>query len=87
VPLPYVCPEDSSDRSSFSFGRDPRGFDILSDIPGVIDAAGVFRTAALSQPKTTEQGNVALYLCKLVIYKAVRVSLGKETLSWLRVTC
>ncbi len=36
TPLQGVCPKDFADRSSFfRFGRDPRGFDILPDIPGV----------------------------------------------------
>jgi hypothetical protein len=36
-----IRPEDFTDRNSFfRFGRDPRGFDILADIPGVdFDAA------------------------------------------------
>jgi hypothetical protein len=41
VPLQNIRPEDFADRSSFfRFGRDPRGFDILPDLPGVdFDAA------------------------------------------------
>jgi len=41
APLPGIRPEDFADRSSFfRFGRDPRGFDILPDLPGVdFDAA------------------------------------------------
>ena len=41
APPPNVRPEDFADRSTFfRFGRDPRGFDILPDIPGVdFDAA------------------------------------------------
>ena len=36
VPLQGIRPEDFADRSSFfRFGRDPHGFDILPDIPGV----------------------------------------------------
>src|ERR1700733_5099116 len=39
--LENLCPEDFSDsKSFFRFGRDPRGVDILPDIPGVdFDAA------------------------------------------------
>jgi hypothetical protein len=41
APLQGVRPEDFADRSSFfRFGRDPNGFDILPDIPGIdFDAA------------------------------------------------
>ncbi len=41
VPLGGIRPEDFAERGSFfRFGRDPRGFDILLDIPGVdFDAA------------------------------------------------
>ena len=41
VPLEGIRPEDFADRATFfRFGRDPRGFDILPDIPGVdFDAA------------------------------------------------
>lgn len=39
--LQNIRPEEFADRSSFfRFGRDPRGFDILPDLPGVdFDAA------------------------------------------------
>jgi len=41
APLEGIRPEDFADRGSFfRFGRDPRGFDILPDIPGIdFDAA------------------------------------------------
>jgi hypothetical protein len=41
APPPNIRPEDFANRSSFfRFGRDPRGVDILPDIPGVdFDAA------------------------------------------------
>jgi hypothetical protein len=40
APLQGIRPEDFTDRGSFfRFGRDPRGFDILLDIPGVDFAA------------------------------------------------
>src|ERR1700730_558225 len=41
APLQGIRPEDFAERGSFfRFGRDPRGFDILPDIPGVdFDAA------------------------------------------------
>jgi len=36
APLQGINPEDFTDRGSFfRFGRDPHGFDILPDIPGV----------------------------------------------------
>ena len=36
APLEGIRPEEFADRSSFfRFGRDPRGFDILPDLPGV----------------------------------------------------
>ena len=36
APLEGIRPEDFAERGSFfRFGRDPHGFDILSDIPGV----------------------------------------------------
>src|SRR5271163_3809418 len=36
VPLEGIRPEDFADRGSFfRFGHDPRGVDILPDIPGV----------------------------------------------------
>jgi len=41
APLQGIRPEDFADRGSFfRFGHDPRGFDLLPDIPGVdFDAA------------------------------------------------
>lgn len=40
APLRDIHPEDFADRDSFfRFGREPRGFDILPDIPGVDFAA------------------------------------------------
>jgi hypothetical protein len=41
APLQGIRPDDFTDRNSFfRFGRDPKGFDILPDIPGVdFDAA------------------------------------------------
>ncbi len=41
APLEGIRPEEFADRGSFfRFGRDPRGFDILPDLPGVdFDAA------------------------------------------------
>ena len=36
APLQGIRPEDFAERGSFfRFGRDPKGFDILPDIPGV----------------------------------------------------
>jgi hypothetical protein len=41
APLQGIRPEDFTDRNNFfRFGRDPQGFDILPDIPGIdFDAA------------------------------------------------
>jgi len=54
APLEGIRPEDFADRGSFfRFGRDPHGFDILPDIPGVdFDAAWGRRVEGLIDPKT-----------------------------------
>jgi hypothetical protein len=52
--LQGIHPEDFTDRSSFfRFGHDPRGFDILPDIPGVdFDAAGERRVEGVLDAAT-----------------------------------
>jgi hypothetical protein len=52
APLQGITPEDFTDRNSFfRFGRDPRGFDILPDIPGVdFDAAWERRVETVVDP-------------------------------------
>ncbi len=52
--LQGIRPEDFAERGSFfRFGRDPRGFDILPDIPGVdFDAAWERRVEGVIDAKT-----------------------------------
>jgi hypothetical protein len=52
--LQGIHPEDFTDRRSFfRFGHDPRGFDILPDIPGVdFDAAWDRRVEGVLDPAT-----------------------------------
>jgi hypothetical protein len=52
VPLEGVRPEDFAERGNFfRFGHDPRGFDILPDIPGVdFDAAWERRVEGAIDP-------------------------------------
>ena len=52
APLQGIRPEDFTDRSTFfRFGRDPHGFDILPDIPGVeFDAAWERRVETTVDP-------------------------------------
>ena len=59
VPLKGIRPEEFADRSSlFRFGRDPRGFDILADLPGVdFDAAWERRVEAVIDPETGLKAN------------------------------
>src|ERR1035441_5857853 len=54
APLQGIRPEDFAERGSFfRFGRDPRGFDILPDIPGVdFDAAWERRVEGVIDAKT-----------------------------------
>ena len=51
--LQGIRPEDFADRSTFfRFGREPRGFDILPDIPGVnFDAAWERRVETVIDPR------------------------------------
>ena len=57
--LQGVRPEDFMDRNSFfRFGRDPRGFDILPDIPGVdFDAAWARRVETVVDPASGLKAN------------------------------
>jgi hypothetical protein len=54
APLEGIRPEEFAERSSFfRFGRDPRGFDILPDLPGVdFDAAWERRVEGVLDTKT-----------------------------------
>jgi len=54
APLQGIWPEDFADRSSFfRFGNDPRGFDILPDLPGVdFDAAWEHRVEGVLDAAT-----------------------------------
>lgn len=54
VPLQGIRPEEFADRSGFfRFGRDPRGVDILPDLPGVdFDAAWERRVEGVMDPAT-----------------------------------
>ena len=58
APLEGIRPEEFADRSSFfRFGRDPRGFDILPDIPGVdFDAAWERRVEGVLDAATSLTG-------------------------------
>jgi len=57
--LQGIRPEDFADRSSFfRFGRDPKGFDILPNIPGVdFDAAWERRVETVIDPATGLKAN------------------------------
>jgi hypothetical protein len=57
--LQGIRPEDFADRRSFfRFGRDPKGFDILPDIPGVdFDAAWERRVESVIDPATGLKAN------------------------------
>lgn len=57
--LQGIRPEDFADRNSFfRFGRDPRGFDILPDIPGVdFDAAWKRRVESVIDPASGLKAN------------------------------
>ena len=60
APLEDIRQEDFTDRNNFfRFGRDPRGFDILPDIPGVdFDAAWERRVEILVDAATGLKGNL-----------------------------
>jgi hypothetical protein len=57
--LQNIHPEDFADRGSFfRFGRDPKGFDILPDIPGVdFDAAWERRVESVIDPTSGLKAN------------------------------
>jgi hypothetical protein len=63
VPLEGLRPEEFADRRSFfRFGRDPRGFDILPDLPGVdFDAAWERRVEGTIDAET---GLTAFFISK-----------------------
>jgi hypothetical protein len=63
APLEGIRPEEFADRSSFfRFGRDPRGFDILPDLPGVdFDAAWERRVEGVLDAAT---GFTAFFISK-----------------------
>ena len=63
APLEGIRPEEFADRGSFfRFGRDPRGFDILPDLPGVdFDAAWARRVEGVLDPET---GLTAFFISK-----------------------
>jgi len=54
APMGDYAPEDFADRGAFfRFGRDPRGFDLLPDLPGVeFNAAWERRVEAVIDEKT-----------------------------------
>lgn len=59
APLQGIHPEDFTDRNNFfRFGRDPKGFDILPEIPGVdFDAAWARRVEILVDAATGQKAN------------------------------
>ena len=63
APLQGIRPEEFADRRSFfRFGRDPRGFDILPDLPGVdFDAAWERRVEGVID---AESGLKAFFISK-----------------------
>jgi hypothetical protein len=63
TPLEGTRPEEFADRASFfRFGRDPHGFDILPDLPGVdFDAAWERRVEGVLD---TETGLTAFFISK-----------------------
>jgi hypothetical protein len=63
APLQNIRPEEFADRGSFfRFGRDPRGFDILPDLPGVdFDAAWERRVEGVID---TESGFKAYFISR-----------------------
>jgi hypothetical protein len=59
APLEGIRPDDFTDRNNFfRFGRDPKGFDILPDIPGVaFDAAWERRVEVVVDAATGQKAN------------------------------
>jgi hypothetical protein len=60
APLEGIRPDDFTDRNTFfRFGRDPKGFDILPDIPGVdFDAAWERRVEIVVDAATGQKANL-----------------------------
>jgi hypothetical protein len=59
APLQGIRPDDFTSRNNFfRFGRDPKGFDILPDIPGVdFDAAWERRVEIVIDAATGQKAN------------------------------
>jgi hypothetical protein len=59
APLQGILPNDFTDRNNFfRFGRDPKGFDILPDIPGVdFDEAWERRVEIVIDAATSQKAN------------------------------
>jgi hypothetical protein len=59
APLQGIRPEDFTDRNNFfRFGRDPRGFDILPEIPGVeFEAVWARRVEIVVDAATGQKAN------------------------------
>lgn len=59
APLQGIHPEDFTDRNNFfRFGRDPKGFDILPEIPGVdFDAAWARRVEIVIDAASGQKAN------------------------------
>jgi hypothetical protein len=59
APLQGILPNDFTDRKNFfRFGRDPKGFDILPDIPGVdFDHAWERRVEIVVDPATGQKAD------------------------------
>ncbi len=59
APLQGIRPDEFTDRNAFfRFGRDPKGFDILPDIPGVdFDAAWERRVEIVVDAATGQKAN------------------------------
>jgi len=60
APLDGIRPEEFAERGSFfRFGHDPRGFDILPDIPGVeFESAWERRVEGIIDPKLGLKANL-----------------------------
>jgi hypothetical protein len=61
APLEDIRPEEFAERRSFfRFGRDPRGFDILPDLPGVdFDAAWERRVKGVIDAKRVSTHSIS----------------------------
>jgi hypothetical protein len=82
VALESVRPEEFADRSSFfRFGRDPRSFDILPDLPGVdFDAAWERRIEGVID---AQSGFKAFFISKDDLIAASWRRAGRKTLQTL----